>query len=154
MPGPYFPGYITEQMDQLDSSAKYEVGRLAFDKGRILQYVKFGCGAARYNWVGNDPAVATGVQALILQPNSTHAPLGVAEYGATLNSYGWITRLGGATAKTDETCAKGVGLTNAGAATGVISTIQQMTYLLAMRGHGILVGSPSVSGTYVNVNCL
>lgn len=158
MPGPFHPGYITEQVDQIDSSAKYELGRLTFHKGRILQYVKHGAGAGRYNWVGLDPT-ATGADAmnsvLILQPNATHQPIGVAEYGGTASSYGWITRFGGATAKTAAAvnAAPGVGLVNAGAATGAVAAFTGATFLIG-RSHGILVGSASASGTYVNVNCL
>jgi hypothetical protein len=158
-PQAFFPGYVIKgAVSEISAVKDHELGRLTFDKGRILQYVKFGAGAARYSWVGLDIAASAGDDAantvVILTPNGTHAVLGVAEYGGTINNYGWITRFGGATARVDATCALGVPLTNAGAATGLLSTLTSATILKGMRGYGTLAGAPSILGSHVNVNSL
>jgi hypothetical protein len=160
MTGPYFPGYVVKGgVSDITATAEHELGRLTFDRGRILQYVKFASGAAKYNWMELDVATTAGddkanTVRIVAGDGATGAVLGVAEYGATANNYGWITRFGGATAKVAVTSAIGVPLTNPGNATGVLSTLQSATILQSTRGYGFSVGTPSITGTYVNVNCL
>jgi len=164
MPGPYFPGYVTQGgVDEIDSTARHELGRLTFDAGRILQYVKFGSGVARYNWVGLDTTADAGVNKvntmMILNSLGTHSPIGVAEYGGTASSYGWITRFGGATAKTSVTPigsgSTGGPLTACSGVTGALNVPGSSTYMALARGFGIVVTAPNSTGlAHVNVNCL
>jgi hypothetical protein len=166
MPGPFFPGYITKgKFSDITSTREHELGTFGFESGRILQYVKFGSGTARYNWVGMyTTAPATGYEAdanntvMTLTTSTTHAPIGVAEYGGTANSFGWITRFGGATAKTSATqSAYGAALLNDGAATGTLglNLIGGSTFLaIQQSGAGVLCSAASVTGAYVNVRCL
>ena len=158
MPGPYFPGYVFKgSVSEISSVQDHELGRLAFDAGRILQYVKFGSGVARYNWVGLYTAADAGVDKphtmMILDSSSTHCPIGVAEYGGTASSYGWITRFGAATAKTSggAVSVSGIPLVNGSGVTGALN----MSGASAMRGFGIVVTIPNSTGLgHVNVNCL
>jgi hypothetical protein len=158
MPGPYFPGYVVKgAVSDLTATQEHELGRLTFDAGRILQYVKFGSGVARYNWVGLSTGADAGVDkvntVMILNDSSTHAPIGVAEYGGTASSYGWITRFGGATAKTSGTAVSvsGIPLVPGSGVTGALN----MSGSSAMRGFGIVVTIPNSTGLgHVNVNCL
>ena len=163
MPGPYFPGYVVKgSVSDLTSTQEHELGRLTFDAGRILQYVKFGSGVARYNWVGLDTTAAAGVDAphtvMILSALGTHTPIGVAEYGGTASSYGWITRFGAATAKTSlgiSVSVAGVPLSACSGVTGALNVPGSSTYMALMRGHGIVVTIPNSTGlAHVNVNCL
>ncbi len=159
MPGPFRPPYVTEgDVSDIASTAKHELGTLRFDRGRILQYIKWGSGCKPFNWVGQDldgtvdADLANTVTLLLNQ--ATHCPLGVSEYGGTLNSYGWITRFGPATGKTAATCSIGAPLANDGGATGILATIQSATIVQAMSGSGVLVGAASITGTHVRVKCL
>lgn len=161
-PGPYFPGYVVKgNVSDLSSVQDHELGRLTFDAGRILQYVKFGSGVARYNWVGLDTTASAGTDApntvMILSSLGTHSPIGVAEYGGTASSYGWITRFGAATAKTalvSVGCA-GVPLTACSGVTGALNVPGSSTYMGLIRGSGIVVTVPNSTGlAHVNVNCL
>jgi hypothetical protein len=160
MPGPYFPGYVVKgSVSDITAAAEHELGRLTFDRGRILQYVKFASGIAKYNWVELDVATTAGddkanTVRIVAGDGATGAVLGVAEYGGTANNYGWITRFGGATANVAVTSAIGGPLTNSASATGVLGTLQSATVLRSTRGYGVVVGAPSITGTYVNVNCL
>jgi hypothetical protein len=163
MPGPYFPGYVVKgSVADLSAVQDHELGRLTFDSGRILQYVKFGSGVARYHWVGLDITASAGVDApntvMILGPQGTHTPIGVAEYGGTASSYGWITRFGAATAKTSGSisvsCA-GVPLSACSGVTGALNVPGSSTYMGLIRGSGIVVTIPNSTGlAHVNVNCL
>jgi hypothetical protein len=162
MPGPYFPGYIVKgDVSDLSATQDHELGRLTFDAGRILQYVKFGSGVARYNWVGLDITADAGVNkpntVMILGSSGTHTPIGVAEYGGTASSYGWVTRFGAATAKVGLVsvgCA-GAPLTACSGVTGALNVPGSSTYMAMVRGAGIVVTVPNSTGlAHVNVNCL
>jgi len=161
-PGPYFPGYVVKgNVSDLSSVQDHELGRLTFDGGRILQYVKFGSGVARYNWVGLDTTASAGTDApntvMILSSLGTHSPIGVAEYGGTASSYGWITRFGAATAKTSlgvSVSVAGVNLTACSGVTGALNVPGSSTFM-GFRGHGVVVTIPNSTGlAHVNVNCL
>jgi len=163
MPGPFFPGYVTKgDFSAISATATHELGTWGYGAaGKILQYVKFGSTAniKAYNWVGLDVAAATDTAYTVnmLLAAATHAVMGVAEYGGTAGSYGWITRYGPATANTGAiTSAKGAPLINDAAASGTLSFNAAYTATLGSlaRGSGILIGSPSVSGTYVHVRAL
>lgn len=159
MPGPYHPGYVTKgDFSSITSTQEHELGTWGYNRGRVLEYVKFSQSLQKYNWVGRsitDTTVDRGRIAAMLVDQATHAPIGVAEYGGTANSFGWVTRYGPATAKTGTTTScQGGALSNTAAATGTLATFASATFAQIAHGAGILVGTPSASGTYVDVRCL
>lgn len=164
MPGPFYPGYVTKgDFSAITSVQEHELGTLGYaSNGRILEYVKFTQNLKRYNWVGRDTSDATADRAktaAMLITSSTHAPVGVAEYGGTANSYGWITRYGPATAKVGSPASQGQALVNDAGASGTLSVglFTSATAQISAIGAGIggvLAAGVSATGTCVDVNCL
>lgn len=157
MPGPYFtPGIVSGPVSRIDATAKNEVGILTFDGGRILQYVKYNDNVLPYQWVEMDHTqFTTPYQVKILEASVTQVPLGVAEYGGTTGSYGWITKLGPATAMTATTVFAGGGVRPVGASAGVLGPIFTASGApTQLQGFGIAVATGLVAGSLVYVTCL
>lgn len=105
MAGPYLnTGLWGTQLTQADTTPKEELGIWRWEAGKVLRYVKAGALIPRYESVKFDTAVTVTAALFGNQVVQTSGPtdmfLGVAD-GATLalNSYGWITFFGPATAR-------------------------------------------------------
>jgi hypothetical protein len=170
MPGPFLSdGVFIGPVTSVDTTQQNELGIMRWDASRILQYVKFNSYVTPNDWVQLDyPTGAVGgltnaaaanafnYQVIDLQGNPTFCPWGVWE-GPTiaLGNFGWITRLGPATAKVSSTAIAGLDLRPAGV-TGVLGAIgTSPTPTVFGGGFGYLVGpSGNATGCAVNVRCL
>jgi hypothetical protein len=154
MSGPFLSaGVFYGPVSNIDSSQLHELGSMRWDAGRILQYVKFGGNPAAYEWVQGDTAQFTqAYQVIQLAASVTQTPLGVAEFGGSNGSFGWITRLGPATAKVATTAFAGSELRPGGTA-GTLGPIWT-TAPTQFGGYGIAVATGVAAGSLVNVRCL
>ena len=157
MSGPFHPavGIFEGPVSNVDSVQKNELGSLRFDGGRILQYVKFNATVpAAYEWCQVDNTqFTTPYQVIQLAGSVTQVPFGVCEYGASSGSYGWITRLGPATAKTATTAFAGSALRPGGSA-GTLGPTWIGTAPTQGAGYGIAIATGVANGSLVSVRCL
>ena len=154
MSGPFLSaGIFSGPVSNIDLTQQNELGMMRWDGGRILQYVKFGGSPAPYEWIQTDTAQFTQpYQVIQLAASVTQVPLGVAEFGGSNGSFGWITRLGPATAKVATTAFAGSELRPGGTA-GTLGPIWT-TAPTSMGGFGIAVATGEAAGSLVNVRCL
>ena len=154
MSGPYFSvGIFEGPVSNIDSVQKHEEGILRFDAGRILQYVKFGGNVIANDWVQRDGTQFANVfQVIQLAASVTQVPQGVAQYGGSNGSWGWITKEGPATANVATTAFAGSELRPSGTAgrLGPSWTVAP-TYL---GGYAEAVATGLTTGSLVNVRCL
>ncbi len=156
MAGPFHPAVSIFEgaVSNVDGTQKAELGSLRFDAGRILQYVKYAATVPGvYEWCQTDTSQFTNVyQVVQLAASVTQVPFGVCEYGASAGSYGWVTRLGPATAKVATTAYAGSALRPGGTA-GTLGPIWTSAPTQG-AGFGVAVATGVAAGSLVSVRCL
>lgn len=157
MTGPYWnAGIFDGPVSNIDSTQKNELGAIREDAGRILQYVKFTTTVPNpYEWVAIDLAQFTNPYHVAqLGASVTQVPIGVAEYGGSVGSFGWITRLGAATAKTATTAYAGCPLRPGGTAGTLGPLFTASGTPTQMPTFGIAVATGVANGSCVMVQAL
>ena len=166
MPGPYLSdGVFVGPVTSVDTTQQNELGITRWDGSRLLQYVQFDSYAQQYDWVMLNPATTVGHAAanaynyrvIDMVATPTCVPFGVWE-GPTiaLGNFGWVTRLGPATAKVATTALAGLDLRPVGV-TGIAGAIGMAPTptILYGGGFGVMVAPSGVStGCAINVRCL
>jgi hypothetical protein len=166
MPGPFLSdGVFIGPVTSVDILQANELGATRWDASRILQYVQFDSNVTPYDWVmlniattaGSPAGNAYNYRVIDMVATPTCVPFGVWE-GPTiaLGNFGWVTRLGPATAKVSTTALAGldlrpVGVTGTAGAIGMAPTPS----VLYGGGFGVMVAPSGVStGCAINVRCL
>ena len=147
MPGPYLnSGVYSTRVTDNDTSQKEELGVLRFEGGKLYRYVKSGALIAAYSALKLDVSASTAAAAMtqaVQTSTDTDMFFGVNEVTMALNSFGWITVYGPATARVTTGIVPGValGTTNT---TGILG-IRQISHFSAAGlavASGLSAGSP------------
>lgn len=135
MPGPFLnTGAFGDLVTETHTVPREELGVWRFEAGKILRYVKAGALIPRYEgvmWDENATATAALFGNQVVQCiGESHLLLGIADQATfALNTYGWITAFGQATARVVTNTVPGNTL-GIGTVTGVLARIQTSTNFL------------------------
>jgi len=155
MPGPFLnTGVFQTRITDNTSTQQEELGVLRVENGKVLRYVKAGALIPAYSACKFDTSVTTGAAltavAQVVQTNAqdTDMFIGVAEVTMALNSFGWLTIYGPATARTTTGIVPGVAL-GPSSLTGVLG-IRQISHFYT-AGLAVQSGLSAGSAVYISV---